>query len=91
LNVVILLFILPTTAARIESSTGSMSFLYLMGLTTLVVNLSFNLLCYLLYFGGTEYALFYNCSGFWTIAMALITIECMYVADVPRNLFVVHT
>ena len=91
LNVIILMFIFPQIASRMESSSGSLNFLYLMILITLSVNISFNILCFVLFWMGTPYSLFFNCSGFWTVCMGLITIESMYTADVPRQLFIVET
>ena len=89
LNVIILLFIFPQIASRMESSNGSLNFLYLMMLITLSVNISFNIFCFLLFWMDTPHALFFNCSGFWTVCMGLITIESMYTAEVPRQLFFV--
>jgi hypothetical protein len=89
LNVLILLYMFPTIAGRMENSLGSLSFLTLMGVITLFVNLFFNVVCLILYWGGSEPALFYNCCGFWTIVMALITMDCMFTPDVPRNLIIV--
>lgn len=90
LNVVILLFMFPSIGQRMEASMGSLSFLNLMATITLVVNASFSIFCLLLSSMGEKAALFYSCSGFFTIVMALITVDCMNTPDVPRLLLVIN-
>ena len=91
LNIAILLFVFPALSGRMETSISSLGLLFLMGTITLAVNSAFDLICLLLYLSNaTPFALFYNCSGFWTIVFALITVDCMHTPDVPRSLFIIQ-
>lgn len=58
---------------------GSGAFLFMMIKLSLITNILFDAICLSLYLVGMPEALFWNCSGFWTILFALITIECMQV------------
>ena len=62
-----------------ENGQGSLHFLYDISLILLVTNISFGLLCIILYIGGQSSALLWSCAGIWYICFGLVTIECMQV------------
>lgn len=76
----------PTLGVKMEGSMGSSAFLWLLFMIGIVVNITFNIICGLLFLVGTHEALLYNCMDFWTILFALITIDCLYQPDAPRRL-----
>lgn len=86
LFLVLLLFTFPTLGLKMESTMGSGYFLWLLMMINLVTNFLFNTVCITLAMFGTKEALYWNCSNFWLILFALITIECLQVPDVPRRL-----
>lgn len=78
--IVILLFFI-ITASKMENSQGSLRFLFTSFTLSMLTNLTFGVLCFLLYFAGVSVAIYLNCEGFWNIAFALLTVECMLVRD----------
>jgi len=85
-TIIIVLMTYPNLGMKMESTMGSAQFLSLMGTISILTNVSFNVVCLLLYFMKSAEALFYNCCGFWTIVFGLITIECMWMPDGTRRL-----
>lgn len=77
--IIIIFMTYPTLGMKMESTMGSGQFLSVIGTISILTNISFNIVCLLLYFMKSAEALFYNCCGFWTIVFGLITIECMQV------------
>jgi len=89
LNTVILAMFYPAMGMRMESSLGSSLFLWLLGCITIVTNVAFNVCCILMslmHMPEARVALFYSCSGFWVVLFALITIECMQMPEMPRQM-----
>ena len=62
-----------------ETSLGSAGYLFHLCIISLVTNLMFDAICLSLYMVGTPEALFWSCSGVWTVLFALIVVECMQV------------
>lgn len=87
LMIILVAMFFPSMGGRMESSIGSSAFLFLMGTISLVTNLLFNSICLFMSFVGTPEALFWSCSGFWTILFGLITIECMFVSRLWCHFF----
>ncbi len=79
LFLVLLLFTFPTLGLKMESTMGSGYFLWLLMMINVLTNSIFNTVCITLSLFGMQEALFYNCSNFWLILFALITIECLQV------------
>mmetsp|Transcript_20813 Transcript_20813/g.28881 ORF Transcript_20813/g.28881 Transcript_20813/m.28881 type:complete len:312 (-) Transcript_20813:86-1021(-) len=87
LSIIIILLSYPATAQKMEYSSGSGAFLSLLLMLTVVTNIFFALLCYILYlFNVFAEAIFWRSSGFFTTLFSLITIECMMNPDAPRRL-----
>ena len=80
ISLVVTFFFYPQLAASFEHSIGSLSLLSLIVTMTVLNNLFFILLCFLLYFFGTVEALFWSNSGFWAVIFALLAIDCLKVA-----------
>jgi len=86
-TVILLAFFYPSMASRLESGMGSGPFLTLIATISLITNIAFVGVCYTLsLLMGSQMALFYTCTGFWTILFALIVIECMKMPETPRRL-----
>ena len=79
ITILLILLFYPMMGSRMEYSLGSASYLSLLATFGLVTNISFDAICLLLYGFGTTEAVFWGCSGFWTILFALIVVECMQV------------
>ena len=78
LSLVVILLSYPTTAQRMENSSGSGAFLSLLLIITLITNGIFTIFCYTLYiFGIYTEAIFLRSAGFFPIFFALLTIECL--------------
>eukprot|EP00603_Paraphysomonas_imperforata_P008818 CAMPEP_0114433686 /NCGR_PEP_ID=MMETSP0103-20121206/11832_1 /TAXON_ID=37642 ORGANISM="Paraphysomonas imperforata, Strain PA2" /NCGR_SAMPLE_ID=MMETSP0103 /ASSEMBLY_ACC=CAM_ASM_000201 /LENGTH=323 /DNA_ID=CAMNT_0001603467 /DNA_START=291 /DNA_END=1262 /DNA_ORIENTATION=+ len=73
--------------SRMETSLGSANFFVMLCTFSLATNVLFDITCLALYVLGTPTAIFWGCSGFWTILFSLIVIECMQMPDQPRRLF----
>ena len=89
LNIVLVGLFFPVIGGRMESSLGSSAFLVLLGTLTLVTNILFVVVCFLLYYvANVVESVFYECKSFWVILFGLITIECFQVscfeASIPR-------
>lgn len=85
-NIIILMLFYPRMALQMETSLGSLHFAYLMFFLSLLINLTFDFVCYLLYFMGDPASLAYDCSGFWVITFALLTISSMQTPEAPRQI-----
>ncbi len=85
-NIIILMLFYPRMALQMETSLGSLHFAYLMFFLSLLINLAFDFVCYLLYFMGDPASLAYGCSSFWVITFALLTISCMQTPEAPRQI-----
>jgi hypothetical protein len=81
LFLLILLLSFPAVGMRMESTMGSASFLALMLTIDLMINVSFIVLCYLLFWTGSvdHSVLRWSCADFWTILFALLSIDCFLV------------
>lgn len=80
LNIVLVALFFPGMGGKMESSLGSSAFLSLLGTLTLLTNVTFVLVCLLLFFiANIAESVFYDCSGFWVVLFGLITIECLQV------------
>ena len=79
LDLIIIALFFPVMGGRLEYSMGSASFVFLLGLLTISINIAFNLFCMAMYYAGVMLALYWPCSGFWTVLFSLITVECMQV------------
>ena len=86
LNVIIIMLFYPTMGARMENSIGSTNFVALLGMISISTNILFVIICLLLYFSGYTEAILWPCMGFWDIIFGLITIECLALPDLPRQL-----
>ena len=86
LNTIFMAMFYPAMGSKLEGSMSSALFLWLIGFITLATNVAFNFCCLLLYTINMPAAIFYSCSGFWTILFGLITIECMLQPEAPRQL-----
>ena len=86
LTVILIALFYPNMGTRMETSIGSSAFIHLLGMITLFTNTIFATLCLFMYFMGTIEALFWSCSGFWTVLFGLITIECLQIPDAPRRM-----
>lgn len=77
---------------RMEYSLGSTAFSFLLLTLGGLANLSFLILCYLLYFlSGNSMELMRGAAGIWTILLALIAVECTQApAGSKKRLFVVE-
>jgi hypothetical protein len=69
-----------------ESMWGSSLYLAIILILTIVTNISFIVLCVLLYMFGLAQALFFECTGFWVVLFSLLTIESMQAPDMPRRM-----
>jgi hypothetical protein len=69
-----------------ESMWGSSSYLAIILMLTIITNISFILVCVLLYMFGMAQALFFECTGFWVVLFSLLTIESMQAPDMPRRM-----
>merc|ERR1711991_571757 len=69
---------------RMEYGLGSAGYLYLLAMLSFVINIAFNMLCFLLYMIGIKNVLLLNCSGFFNVIFALLTIECQKNPEAPR-------
>lgn len=87
INLVLIALFYPTMGTRMETSLGSASFLAMLCSFSLITNVLFDAACMLLYVMGMPTAVFWSCSGFWTVLFSLIVIECMQMPDAPRKLF----
>jgi len=87
LTLVMVVLFYPAMGTKMEASVGSAAFLYLMAAMTVVINIVFLAVCFLLYAVGMVEALFYSCSSFWLVLFALIVIECMQAPEQPRRIF----
>ena len=85
LSVILILFVFPELGGRLESSMGSLTYLTLILTLSIITNIVFVAICYLLYVMSFTTAIILSCEGFWTIIFAFITIECMQMPDVPRQ------
>lgn len=88
-STIMIFFFFPQMGASFEYSIGSTSFLSLMFTITVLTNLIFTSICFLMYAFGVAEALFWSSSGFWTIIFALITIDCLRIPDAPRQIMFV--
>ena len=86
LNVIIIMLFYPTMAARMENSVGSTNFIVLLGMISILTNILFVAVCVLLDVTGYPGAILWPCMGFWDIIFGLITIECLALPDLPRQL-----
>lgn len=86
MSVILIALFYPVMGRKMESSLGSTAFLLLIGTISLITNITFDLVCLVFYFGGMVDAMFWNCSGFWTVLFGLITIECMAAPEMPRRM-----
>lgn len=86
ITILLICFFYPMMGTRMETSIGSASYLMLLCTLSFVTNVLFDATCLMLYFVGTPVAVFWNCSGFWTILFALIVMECLQMPDTPRRL-----
>jgi membrane associated rhomboid family serine protease len=89
LTLILICFFYPSMGKRIEDSIGSSGFLFLLGTLSLLVNGIFLAICMVLYTLGQGDALFYSCSGFWTVIFALLTMECMLSPDAPKRMLLI--
>ena len=79
MTLILICLFFHTMGTRMETSLGSASYLILLCSFSLATNVLFDVVCLLLYIMGTPTAVFWSCSGFWTILFSLIVIECMQV------------
>lgn len=79
ITIILMVLFYPVMGARLESSLGSAGYLFHLGIISLMTNVLFDVICLLLYAMGTAEALFWSCSGFWTVLFAMIVTECMQV------------
>jgi hypothetical protein len=84
LFLLIMLLSFPAVGMRMESTMGSASFLTLMLTIDLMINISFILLCYVLFWTGSvdHTVLRWSCADFWTILFALLSIDCFLVIHI---------
>lgn len=87
LNLLFILLFFPEMSTRLEYTMGSLAYLSLICTLSIIINITFIIICFILSFMGLSYILLASCSGFWTIIFAFITIECMRNPDEPRQLF----
>jgi hypothetical protein len=85
-TLIMMLLFFPQMGTQMEQSMGTAAFGGLVFTFTLVTNVTFALICVLLYVFGMPEALMWDCSGFWTVIFSLITVDCMKTPDVPRRL-----
>ena len=71
-----------STGTKFENSQGSLRFLYLISMLSVVTNLLHNFVCLIFWLMGLG-ADSWQCMGFWNTAFCLITIECAMVSSHP--------
>lgn len=81
ITIILMVLFYPVMGSRLESSLGSAGYLFHLFIITLATNLLFDGVCFVIYAMGSAEALFWSCSGFWTVLFAMIVMECM---QVPR-------
>jgi hypothetical protein len=79
MTLILICLFYPTMGTRMETSLGSANFFVTLCTFSLATNVLFDAICMALYVLGTPTAVFWSCSGFWTILFSLIVIECMQV------------
>lgn len=82
--IIMLMFFYPMMGTRMEYGLGSAGFLCLLVMLGLIINIIFNMLCFMLYLIGIKHALLFNCSGFFNVIFAILTIECQRNPEAPR-------
>eukprot|EP01038_Epipyxis_sp_PR26KG_P004116 gene4116-5867_t len=85
-TILMILLMYPTMGSKMEWVMGSSAYLFLIMNITLITNIAFIILCYILIFVGMPEQVFRSCAGFWTIIFALLQIECLQTPDAPRRL-----
>jgi hypothetical protein len=94
LMLIIILMSYPAMGQRMENSSGSSSFLSLLCILTLVINIIFTGLCYSMYiFNILPESIFWRSAGFFMIFFSLLTIDCLLVwsAHIHSNVMVLIT
>lgn len=91
LTLIMVAFFYPVMGTKFEFSMGSGGFLCLLGILTLATNIIFAVICLMMHSAGSPLALFWNCSGFWSVLFALIVIESlMVICPLTIDEFVLH-
>lgn len=86
ISVVFMWLFFPAMGARMEQQQGSAPFAWTLLSSALAINLGFLFVCLTLAIFGMSSAMYYVCSGFWSILFTLITLDCLATPDMPRRL-----
>eukprot|EP00904_Undaria_pinnatifida_P002758 jgi/Undpi1/12483/HiC_scaffold_5.g02154.m1 len=73
---------------KLERSYGSTGLLALMGTLTVLTNVLFLVVCFVLFVLGEEMAYFVSSGGIWNLIISLTAIECMATPHTPRRFFI---
>jgi len=86
ITIIMICLFYPMMGTRMERALGSCEYFLQLCTFSLATNIIFDAICVSAYIFGVPEALFWGCSGFWTILFGLIVVECMQIPDAPRRL-----
>lgn len=86
ISVIFMWLFFPAMGARMEQQQGSAPFGWLLLSSAIAINLGFLAACLVLAIFGMGSAMYYTCSGFWSVLFTLITLDCLATPDMPRRL-----